>query len=77
MRGDGVPVATGMLDREAVAPGVMKAEGAIVGLFQAFRAYKTLRAWYTWRINGVTMGTMRSWGWMPRRCQRRRYVAVS
>ena len=34
MRGDGVPVAPGMLDREAVAAGIMKAEGAILGLFQ-------------------------------------------
>ena len=34
MRGDGVPVAPGMLDGEAVAAGVMKAEGAILGLFQ-------------------------------------------
>ena len=34
MRGDGVPVAPGMLDGEAVAAGVMKAEGAILGLLQ-------------------------------------------
>ena len=34
MRGDGVPVAPGMLDGEAVAAGIMKAEGAILGLFQ-------------------------------------------
>ena len=34
MRGDGVPVARGMLDVEAVAAGVMKTEGAILGLFQ-------------------------------------------
>ena len=34
MQGDGVPVAPGMLDGEAVAAGVMKAEGAILGLFQ-------------------------------------------
>ena len=34
MRGDSVPVALGMLDGEAVAAGIMKAEGAIVGLFQ-------------------------------------------
>ena len=34
MRGDGVQVAPGMLDGEAVAAGVMKAEGAILGLFQ-------------------------------------------
>ena len=34
MRGGGVPVAPGMLDGEAVAAGVMKAEGAILGLFQ-------------------------------------------
>ena len=34
MRGDDVPVAAGMLDGEAVAAGVMKAEGAILGLFQ-------------------------------------------
>ena len=34
MRGDGVPVAPGMLHGEAVAAGVMKAEGAIPGLFQ-------------------------------------------
>ena len=33
MRGDGVPVAPGMLDGEAVAAGIMKAEGAILGLF--------------------------------------------
>ena len=34
MRGGGVPVAPGMLDGEAVAAGIMKAEGAILGLFQ-------------------------------------------
>ena len=34
MRGDRVPVAPGMLDGEAVAAGIMKAEGAILGLFQ-------------------------------------------
>ena len=34
MRGDGVPAAPGMLDGEAVAAGIMKAEGAIPGLFQ-------------------------------------------
>ena len=34
MRKDGVPVAPGMLDGEAVADGIMKAEGAILGLFQ-------------------------------------------
>ena len=34
MRGDGVPVGPGMLDGEAVAAGIMKAEGAILGLFQ-------------------------------------------
>ena len=34
MQGDGVPVAPGMLDGEAVVAGVMKAEGAILGLFQ-------------------------------------------
>ena len=34
MRGDGVPVAPSMLDSEAVVAGVMKAEGAILGLFQ-------------------------------------------
>ena len=34
MRGDGVPVAPGMLDGEAVAAGIMKAEGAILDLFQ-------------------------------------------
>ena len=34
MRGDGVPVAPGMLDGEAVAAGIMQAEGAIMGLFQ-------------------------------------------
>ena len=34
MRGDGVPVAPGMLDGEAVAAGIMQAEGAIPGLFQ-------------------------------------------
>ena len=34
MRGDGVPVAPGMLAGEAVAAGVMKAKGAIPGLFQ-------------------------------------------
>ena len=32
MRGDGVPVAPGMLDGEALAAGIMKAEGAILGL---------------------------------------------
>ena len=34
MRGDGVPVAQGMLDGEAVAAGITKAEGAILGLFR-------------------------------------------
>ena len=34
IRGDGVPVAPGMLDGEAVAAGVIKAEGAILGRFQ-------------------------------------------
>ena len=34
MRGDGVPVAPVMFDGEAVAAGIMKAEGAILGLFQ-------------------------------------------
>ena len=34
MRGDGVPVARGMLDGEAVAAGVPKAEGVILGLSQ-------------------------------------------
>ena len=34
MWGDGVPAAPGMLDGEAVAAGIMKAEGAILGLFQ-------------------------------------------
>ena len=34
MRGDSVPVAAGMLDGEVVEAGVMKAEGAILGLFQ-------------------------------------------
>ena len=34
MRGDGVPVAPGMLDGEAVAAGILQAEGAILGLFQ-------------------------------------------
>ena len=34
MRGDGVLVAPGMLNGEAVAAGIMKAEGAILGLFQ-------------------------------------------
>ena len=32
MRGDGVPLAPGMLDVEALAAGIMKAEGAILGL---------------------------------------------
>ena len=35
MRGDGVPTALGMLDTEAVAAGILKAEGAILGLFEA------------------------------------------
>ena len=34
MRGDGVAVAPGMLDGEALAAGIMKAKGAILGLFQ-------------------------------------------
>ena len=34
MRGDGVPTAPGMLDSEAVAAGILKAKGAILGLFQ-------------------------------------------
>ena len=32
--GDGVPVAPGELYGEAVAGGIMKAQGAIMGLFQ-------------------------------------------
>ena len=34
MRGDGVPTASGMLDSEAVAAGVVKADGANLGVFQ-------------------------------------------
>ena len=34
MRGDGMPAAPGMLDSEAVAAGVWKAKGGILGLFQ-------------------------------------------
>ena len=34
MRGDGVLVAPGMLDGEAVRAGFLKAQGAILGLFQ-------------------------------------------
>ena len=34
MLGDGVPAAPGMLDSEAVSAGILKAEGAILGLFQ-------------------------------------------
>ena len=34
MRADAVPTAPGMLDSEAVAGGILKAEGAILGLFQ-------------------------------------------
>ena len=34
MRGDSMHTAPGMLDSEAVAAGVLKAEGAILGLFQ-------------------------------------------
>ena len=34
MRGDGVRTAPGMLDTEAVEAGVLKAQGAILGLFQ-------------------------------------------
>ena len=37
MRSDGVPAAPGMLDSEAVAAGILKAEGAILGLFQETR----------------------------------------
>ena len=33
-RGDGVPAAPGMLDSESVAAGILKAKGAILGLFQ-------------------------------------------
>ena len=34
IRGDGIPIAPGVLDGEAVAAGIMKAEGAILGHFQ-------------------------------------------
>ena len=34
LRGDGVPAAPVMLDSEAVAAGIVQAEGAILGLFQ-------------------------------------------
>ena len=34
IRSDGVTTAPGMLDSEAVAAGILKAEGAILGLFQ-------------------------------------------
>ena len=34
MRGDGMPTTPGTLDGEAVAAGVLKARGAILGLFQ-------------------------------------------
>ena len=76
MRGDGVPVAPGMLDSEAVAAGVLQAEPAIMGLFQE-TGLQDPRAWYIWRTNGVTMGTMPPRGSVPRRCRRQRYVAVS
>ena len=33
MRGDGVPTAPGMLDSEAVAASILKAEGAVLGFF--------------------------------------------
>ena len=47
MRGDGVPVAPGMLDGEAVAAGVMKAR---VPSWASSRrpACRTLRVWCTW-----------------------------
>ena len=76
MRGDGVPVAPGMLDGEAVAAGVMMAEGAILGLFRR-PACRTLRVWCTRRISGVTTGIMRTQGWMPRRRRRQRCAAGS
>ena len=34
MRGDGVTVPRGMLNGEAMAAGIMRAEGAILGFFQ-------------------------------------------
>ena len=34
MRGNGVPMAPGMLNDDALAAGIMKAQGAILGLFQ-------------------------------------------
>ena len=67
MWGDGVPVAPGKLDGEAVAVGIMKAEGAILGL----------RVWCTRRISGVTTGIMRTQGWMPRQRRRQRCAAGS
>ena len=76
MRGDGVPVAPGMLDGEAVAAGIMKAEGAILGLFQETGLQDPQGlVWCTRRISGVTMGIMRSQGWMPRQRRRQRCAA--
>ena len=68
MWGDNVPTALGMLDREAVVAGILKAEGAILGLFQE-TGLQEPRAWYIWRITRATMDTTRSSGSMPRRRQ--------
>ena len=69
-------MAPGMLDGEAVAAGIMKAEGAILGLFQE-TACRTPWVWCTRRISGVTMGIMCSRGWMPRQRRRQRCAVGS
>ena len=75
MRGNGVPTAPGMLDNEAVAAGLLKAEGTVLGLFQETGLHDP-RAWYVWRINGVTMDTMPFWGSITRRRRRLQYMGV-
>ena len=69
-RGDGVPVAPGMLDGEAVAAGIMKASSRRP-------ACRTLRVWCTRRISGVTTGIMRTQGWMPGQRRRQHGAARS
>ena len=55
MRGDGMPTAPGILDSEAVAPGVWKAKGAILGVFHETGLHDPQGTAHTenqWRYHG-------------------------
>ena len=69
-------MARGMLDGEAVAAGIMKAEGAILGLFQETGLQDpqgVVHSETQWRHQGI----MRTQGWMPRKRRRQRCAAGS